>query len=252
MFTGLVRALGHLRFLSQNQVQITAIEDPAPDFLQTLELGESVAVDGICLTVETQLANGFVAAASPETLGRTTLGRASWGGTSQEKIVNLEPSLRVGDKLGGHFVTGHIDGVGAVAEIRATGAAWELAFEVKSPQVARYIVPKGSIAVNGISLTVAHCNDQGTYFTVAVIPHTFDRTNLHYLQVGHGVNLEGDILGKYVEKLLMGQSGAMASGLDLGQVLTVPRTVAVGGMASGVTVSDVTIDQEFLAEHGYT
>ncbi|MEB3163347.1 MAG: riboflavin synthase [Prochlorothrix sp.] len=231
MFTGLVRGLGHLTFLSEYQVQIRGLS-PAPlDFLGSLELGDSVAVDGICLTVESFVSGGFIAATSPETLHRTTLQQAIQGG--EAVVVNLEPSLRVGDKLGGHFVTGHIDGVGQLVTATATDRFWELEFAVPSAAVQRYIVPKGSVAVNGISLTIADCSPTGDRFTVAVIPHTYHETNLQQLQGGSGVNLEGDILGKYVEKLLgYGGAGADRSG------------------RSGES-APTAIDAAFLATHGY-
>lgn len=162
-----------------------------------MELGDSISVDGVCLTVETALSNGFIATASPETLIRSTLGRLADGA-----VVNLESSLRVGSKIGGHFVTGHVDGLGTLESAIAADTSWELRFAVDSPQIARYVVPKGSIAVNGISLTVADCSASGDWFTVAVIPVTYAETNLQNLEPQQAVNLEGDLLGKYTEKFL--------------------------------------------------
>lgn len=185
-----------------------------------MELGDSIAVDGVCLTVETALTNGFIVTASPETLNRSTLGHLSDGA-----IVNLEGSLRVGSKIGGHFVTGHVDGLGTLEAAIATNTSWELRFAVISPTVARYIVSKGSIAVNGISLTVADCSPSGDWFSVAVIPVTYTETNLQYLKPHQPVNLEGDVLGKYAERFL-----------NLG-----PATTAA--------TADISLD--FLAEHGY-
>lgn len=166
-----------------------------------IALGDSIAVDGICLTVETILSQGFIATASPETCDRTTLGHLT--DTSR---VNLETSLRVGSKIGGHFVTGHVDGLGHLVSAAQDETAWTLIFAVDSPLVARYIVPKGSIAVNGISLTVATCSTAGDEFSVAVIPVTYQETNLQHLSAGSPVNLEGDILGKYVERFTVGKS----------------------------------------------
>jgi riboflavin synthase len=194
MFTGLIRAIGTLKSFAANSCQILC---NSPEILQDLALGDSVAVDGICLTVTDVLPTGFTADISPETLDRTTLGKAEG-----QPYVNLELSLRVGSKLGGHFVTGHIDGVGYLEGSVQTATAWEMSFQVPDRRVARYIVPKGSIAVSGISLTVADCNPQGSWFKVAVIPLTYAETNLRYLQPGDLVNLEGDILGKYAEKFL--------------------------------------------------
>jgi riboflavin synthase len=164
--------------------------------LQDLAIGDSVSVDGVCLTVVELLPQGFMADASPETRDRSSLGQED--GT----LVNLEASLRVGSKLGGHFVTGHVDGIGQLQDSVQTATSWEMTFITNQAQVARYIIPKGSIAVNGISLTIADCDPAGTWFTVAVIPHTYAETNLSSLRSGSVVNLEGDILGKYVEKFL--------------------------------------------------
>ncbi|NEO27567.1 MAG: riboflavin synthase [Kamptonema sp. SIO4C4] len=203
MFTGIIQALGKIQPQGNDRFQVSLVPAADPAILSNIALGDSIAVDGVCLTVETILAWGFVATASPETLARTTLGRSSETGG----YVNLEASLRVGSKIGGHFVTGHVDGVGCLQETVQTERAWELRFSpvptLKTEwnhQVARYVVSKGSIAVNGISLTVAECDRHG--FKVAVIPHTYKETNLHTLSVGDWVNLEGDILGKYVEKFL--------------------------------------------------
>jgi riboflavin synthase len=222
MFTGLIRTTGSLRSLGNNLVQVTGHLPAA--IVDELELGDSVAVDGICLTVTEIRAAGFTAAVSPETVSRTTLNNSSG-----EICVNLEPSLKVGSKLGGHFVTGHIDGTGYLEASVQTAISWEMSFQVPDSKVARYIVPKGSIAVNGVSLTVADCNAIGSWFKVAVIPLTYAETNLRYLQPGSPVNLEGDVLGKYVEKFL--RSGGETSGNG-------------DEMRSGITSG-------FLAEHGY-
>ncbi len=148
----------------------------------------------------------------------TTLGQGEG-----PRTVNLETSLRVGSKLGGHFVTGHVDGIGQLKSSVQTATSWEMTFTTEDPQVVKYILRKGSVAINGISLTIASCSELGDWFTVAVIPHTYAETNLSHLKTGSWVNLEGDILGKYVEKFLR----------------AVPTSHA----------SDVTL--EFLTEHGY-
>jgi riboflavin synthase len=229
MFTGLIRAIGTSRSLGNNQVQISCDASGLAHLLPDLELGDSVAVDGICLTVTHILPTGFMASISPETLSRTTL-----AGSTGENTVNLEPSLKVGSKLGGHFVTGHIDGVGYLESSVQTENAWEMSFQVPDSRVSRYIVPKGSIAVNGVSLTVAECNPTGTWFKVAVIPLTYAETNLQYLQPGSPVNLEGDVLGKYVEKFLrLGTSSPAVAGLE--QSLQ----------------AEMEITSNFLIEHGY-
>jgi riboflavin synthase len=205
VFTGLIQALGTIRALGGDRFDVSCRHDTSSDILQDLAIGDSVAVDGICLTVEEILTNGFVATASDETLYRTTLGQRE----NAASYVNLETSVRVGSKLGGHFVTGHIDGIGCLQESKQTPNSWEMCFTAPSSltyqwqrQVARFLVPKGSIAINGVSLTIADCDAQGNWFKAAVIPHTYAQTNLSYLEIGSWVNIESDILGKYVEKLL--------------------------------------------------
>lgn len=193
--------------------------------MQDLAIGDSVSVDGVCLTVVERLPQGFVADASPETRDRSSLGQDD--GT----LVNLETSLRVGSKLGGHFVTGHVDGTGYLQASVQTATSWDMTFTTNQAQVARYIIPKGSIAVNGISLTIADCDPAGSWFTVAVIPHTYAETNLNHLQPGSIVNLEGDLLGKYVEKFLR-------HGTDTGE--------------SRLSFAPESLTPAFLAEHGYS
>ncbi|NEP40475.1 MAG: riboflavin synthase [Okeania sp. SIO2G4] len=204
MFTGLIQALGKIKLLEESQVLISlASSSGSKIILEDLAIGDSVAVDGVCLTVIDILAQGFVAIVSPETLQRSTLGQMS------DRYVNLETSLRAGSKLGGHFVTGHIDGVGRLETSVETINAWEMRFTASQTkddrwqrQIAPYIVSKGSIAVNGISLTVADCDLDGNWFEVAVIPHSFNETNLCHLKASSLVNIEVDILGKYVAKFL--------------------------------------------------
>lgn len=196
VFTGLIQALGTMRSLSGDAYQITCTSKDKDLILRDLAIGDSVAVDGVCLTVVEVLPQGFTAAASPETLRRTTLEQQIGDG-----FVNLETSLRVGSKLGGHFVMGHVDGIGSLQEVEQTATSWEMSFTT-SEAIARYIVPKGSIAVNGVSLTIAEYHPELKKFKVAVIPLTYADTNLRYLKPGSKVNLEADILGKYVEKLI--------------------------------------------------
>lgn len=227
MFTGLIQALGTIRPLGGDRFDVSCREDNDA-ILRDLAIGDSVAVDGICLTVETILHQGFVATASDETLYRTTLGQPE----QAAPYVNLETSVRVGSKLGGHFVTGHIDGIGCLQDSVQTPNSWEMCFaspasqnELWQRQVARYLIPKGSIAVNGVSLTISDCDPSGTWFKAAVIPHSYAQTNLSHLEVGSWVNLESDILGKYVAKILGHQ-------------------VPASGYLEGIS-------PEFLAEHGY-
>jgi len=190
MFTGLIQALGKIDRYNNGKLTISC-----PEILTMVAIGDSVAVNGVCLTVAEILAKGFVADVSPETLSRSNLGQ------SNQIPVNLEMALAVGDRLGGHFVTGHIDAVGTLCNSATAGGSWEISFSAPV-ELGRYIISKGSVAVNGISLTVSACNSLGTWFSTAVIPHTYDSTNLHYLQMGSSVNLEADMLGKYVEKFM--------------------------------------------------
>lgn len=205
MFTGLVQSLGSIASYGQDTFAISGIGSDYSQIMSDLAIGDSVAVDGVCLTVETIQEGGFVATASPETLAKTTLGDRD----RAAKYVNLETSLRVGSKIGGHFVTGHIDGIGCLIEAVATATSWEIKFGIPqgmaeewSDRIGRYLVSKGSIAVNGISLTIADCAPDSSWFSAAVIPHTYEETNLSYLQPGNLVNLESDILGKYVDRLV--------------------------------------------------
>lgn len=228
MFTGLIQALGTIEAQGSDRFHVFCHGDSSKAILQDLEIGDSVAVDGICLTVEEILSQGFVATASDETLHRTTLGQRH----QAAKYVNLETSLRVGSKLGGHFVTGHIDGIGCLEESIPTPNSWQMCFrapnslkEIWQRHVGPYLVPKGSIAVNGVSLTIADCDPSGSWFKVAVIPHSYAQTNLSHLQIGSWVNLESDILGKYVERLLSSR---------------VPEARSLAE-----------ISPAFLAEHGY-
>ncbi len=214
MFTGLVQSLGSLRLLTEDRLEVLCVSSGSELILTDLAIGDSVAVDGACLTVEQILPQGFIAAVSPETLDRTTIGHRD----RTASYVNLETSLRVGGKIGGHFVSGHIDGVGKLVSAKATATSWELRFaappaltEQWSNYLSRYLVSKGSVAINGVSLTIADCDPSGNWFTVAVIPLTYAKTNLSQLKSDNWVNLEADILGKYVEKLIMAPQHSLSS-----------------------------------------
>lgn len=205
MFTGLIQSLGSIESYGQDAFEISVKSNNYGAITADLAIGDSVAVDGVCLTVETILERGFIATASPETLARTTLGDRQ----NAAKYVNLETSLRMGSKIGGHFVTGHIDGIGCLVEAVSTATSWSIRFgmptgmsEQWQSRIGRYLVSKGSVAVNGISLTIAESAPDGSWFSAAVIPHTYAETNLSYLQPGNLVNLESDILGKYVDQLI--------------------------------------------------
>lgn len=224
MFTGIIQALGKIKPLEGDFWQITCVTQSSNVIMQDLETGDSIAVDGICLTVENILKDGFIATASPETLRRTTLRQEQ----TQQRYVNLEASLRVGSKVGGHFVMGHVDGVGQLVSAEQTATSWEMTFTAPKA-IAHYIVPKGSIAINGISLTVADYHGELSQFKVAVIPLTYLQTNLQSLGSGGWVNLEGDILGKYVEKFVT------IGNQDLKQT----------------TNTNLDITPTFLIEHGY-
>ncbi|PZO20223.1 MAG: riboflavin synthase [Leptolyngbya foveolarum] len=215
MFTGLVQSVGQLQHLGPYQLKISC-PTPRDSVLKDIELGDSIAVDGVCLTVEKILDKGFVASASPETLAKSTLGKVLDNGK-----VNLETSLRVGSKIGGHFVTGHVDGLGQLDCAERVANAWEISFRSVSPAAARYIVTKGSIAVNGVSLTVADCSESGDWFSTAVIPVTYAETNLQHLNPGDYVNLEGDVLGKYVEKFARGDRNQPGASVDASSPISV-------------------------------
>ena len=192
MFTGIVQAIGKLK--KGNPLLIIEILDQPFD----MHIGDSIAVDGICLTVKEISNNQFKVDVSEETLKKTTLGEKS----NINQIVNLEPALRISDRLGGHIVSGHIDGLGKVENIEKLEKSWLLSIKWQNKNFSKYIVDKGSICVNGISLTIAKSENEGEIFTIAIIPHTWENTNLKNLAIGDSVNLEGDALIKYVEKLL--------------------------------------------------
>ncbi len=205
MFTGLIENLGFIDSLESDRFVLTVLNPSPTSILSNLSIGDSIAVDGVCLTAENFTENGFVVTVSPETLQRSTLSQK----IKTASYVNLESSLCVGSKLGGHFVTGHVDGIGSLVNYTSTNKAWEMTFAAPSSKVREwsnfiqpYLVTKGSIAINGISLTIAECDLSGAWFKVSVIPHTYNYTNLYYLKPGDLVNIEGDILGKYVEKFL--------------------------------------------------
>jgi riboflavin synthase len=166
-----------------------------------MALGDSIAVDGVCLTVAELDGSGeaFRADASEETLSRTTLGRRA----QSRAQVNVEPALRLSDRLGGHLVSGHVDGLGTVLGIEPLPASWRLSVAWHDPSYGRYICEKASITVDGISLTVAGCEEGGDRFWLAVIPYTWQHTTLMHRRAGDVVNLEADLVARYLERLLM-------------------------------------------------
>ena len=189
MFTGIVRERGRVASAEEGADGLR-LEISAPHTASQLAIGDSVSISGACLTAVSVDKGAFAVTAVAETLGRTTLGLLS-----AEDEVNLETAARIGDPLGGHFVQGHVDGLGRIASVGEDGRVWVEA----GPEILRYCVEKGSIAIDGVSLTISGLRDGA--FEVALIPHTLEVTTLGALQPGDAVNLEVDVLAKYVEKL---------------------------------------------------
>jgi riboflavin synthase len=197
MFTGLIEDVGTIGDLRlQQKSAVLTVKTKLP--VRSMARGASVAVNGACLTVVKKGLKSFTVDVSPETLQRTSLKTLTVG-----SMVNLERPMRLADRLGGHLVTGHVDGVGAVAAIERQGEFTIITFEVPAP-LGALLVPKGSVAVDGISLTVNVCRKQR--FSVAIIPFTLRHTNLRARRVGDKVNIETDLIGKYVQSF-MRQSG---------------------------------------------
>lgn len=193
MFTGLVEEMGMVKAMARGSKSVR-LTIAAQKVLQDVKLGDSIAVNGTCLTVVDYSAAAFTADVMPETVDSTVLAMLKIGDR-----VNLERTLAVGDRLGGHIVTGHIDGIGHIRAKKRFDNA--IIITISAPQqVMKYIVEKGSITIDGISLTVVEYDD--TSFTVSLIPHTAAMTTLGFKQEGDMVNLETDIIGKYVERIL--------------------------------------------------
>ncbi|MDP2181093.1 MAG: riboflavin synthase [Actinomycetota bacterium] len=193
MFTGLIESQGIITRAERTGGGMR-IEVYAPEFGRDMAIGDSIAVDGACLTVVKFIRGAFLADVSQETVELTTLKNLQQGGK-----VNLERALRLSDRLGGHMVTGHIDGVGTLVMRHPSGNSAIYQFSAP-PEIMQYVVPKGSIAVDGISLTVAQTRDDG--FAAAVIPHTEQLTTLGEKQTGTAVNIEADMMGKYVKRFV--------------------------------------------------
>ncbi|MCX7780053.1 MAG: riboflavin synthase [Negativicutes bacterium] len=219
MFTGLVEELGRVRTLAKG-AKSARLTVAASVVTADLKLGDSIAVNGTCLTVVEFGKTWFTADIMPETVKRTVL-----RDLKPDDMVNLERTLKVGDRLGGHIVSGHIDGVGVIITRQTEDNA--IIVKIKAdPSIMRYIIPKGSIAIDGISLTVVECGVD--WFSVSLIPHTAKLTTLGYKKIGEAVNLETDIIGKYVEKLVGGIIPATGRQYE----------------TSGITA-------EYLARHGF-
>jgi len=212
MFTGIIRHLGRLAQVSP-AAQGRRIVVAAADLVGELSEGDSVAVNGVCLTVTEVVGDGFAAFVGAETCARTTLGALQPGA-----LLNLEPALRAGQELGGHIVQGHVDGVGHLKATQPEGETLRMTFSAPEELLVE-MIPRGSVAVEGISLTLTHVSEED--FAVAVIPYTWEHTNLRALSPGDAVNIETDLIGKYVRRFVQAQTGS-----------------------SGLT-------REFLREHGY-
>jgi riboflavin synthase len=217
MFTGLIEGIGKLVKIEPSGKDMRLSIEASFD-LEGFQIGESVSVDGVCLTAVSWEVRTFTVDVSQETLSRTTLAQRNRGDE-----VNLERALRLGDRLGGHLVNGHVDGKARVTGRKRRGDSLVFQFEVAA-ELGRYIIEKGSVAVNGVSLTVNSC-DEGS-FEVNIVPHTAQVTTLEGLRVGDKVNIEVDIIGKYVEKF-------------------------VGNMQESDSPSTSKVDRGFLAKHGF-
>jgi len=192
MFTGIIEELGEVKVIVTSSTK-SNIKIAAPEITEDLQIGESIAVNGVCLTVSNLNERSFIADVMPQTFKKTNLSYLQTGDQ-----VNLERALRVSDRMGGHFVLGHIDQVGIVMDKRISGNS--IVFKISAPRdITEYLVPRGSIAVDGISLTVAEALDN--YFSVSIIPHTAKVTTLGIKEKGSKVNLEADVIGKYVKKM---------------------------------------------------
>lgn len=203
MFTGIIEELGTVKAL-RREAGAARLTLSAAKVLDGTALGDSICVNGVCLTVVQMNSTEFSADVAVETLRVTNLGDLQAG-----RKVNLERALQLSARIGGHLVTGHVDAVGRVREKREEGNGWRIFIDAPA-SVLRYVIKKGSIAIDGISLTVADVDSAG--FAIAMIPHTAKLTTLGFKTAGDSVNLESDIIGKYVERLL---AGRMEGGVSL-------------------------------------
>ncbi len=213
MFTGIIEAIGHIAQLEKTAKDARLYVKTGNLSLETVKLGDSIAVNGVCLTAVELPGDGFWADVSTETLSHTSLGELSIGGK-----VNLEKALTPSTHIGGHIVSGHVDGVGTISSYYDEGRSMRL--NIRAPnELAKYIAAKGSICVDGISLTVNSVQD--AEFSLNIVPHTQDNTTLANIKIGQRVNLEVDIIARYLERLLVGKQG------------------------------DESIDASFLKQHGF-
>lgn len=193
MFTGIIQTTGVILEKTEEQLRVEA-----PDLVDELKQGDSVAVDGICLTVLEKDDHSFLVDYMPETAQKTNL-----GSRQTKALVNLELPMKLGGRFDGHMVSGHVDTTGKVTDIQDEGNA-KLLTILASESYDRYLIPKGSVTINGISLTVVEV--ESGQFMVSLIPHTWEMTNLHQLEIGQPVNIEVDMLAKYIEKLTLSSS----------------------------------------------
>lgn len=209
MFTGIIEEKGRLQRVLSGNVS-GSIDIEAAKVLEGSQIGDSIAVNGVCLTVTALRPNGFTADVMPETLKRTNL-----GGLKKGAEVNLERAMAAGGRFGGHIVSGHVDGTGTILSLKPDGNAVWVSIKTE-PAILQLIVEKGSICIDGISLTVAYVDDNE--FRVSIIPHTGSETTLLKKKPGDIVNLENDIVGKYIQKLMQpyGFTEASAGGSDTG------------------------------------
>jgi riboflavin synthase len=220
MFTGITEQVGRIESLQSHtgggvlRIHIPAATDPTASVAQGMKLGDSISVNGCCLTVTKFDADHFSADLSGETLRRTNFGEKKSG-----DFVNLERPLAAGARLGGHFMQGHVDGIGRVTRLTPEGESWWLSVRVPET-LRRYVAEKGSIAIDGISLTVAKWHDG--IVDIAIIPFTHQHTNVHAMAPNDAVNVETDILAKYVESLMKPENSKTTSNL------TVKRLVEEG------------------------
>jgi len=214
MFTGIIEHAGTIEALELKEVG-GRVTIHAPSLAPSLAVSNSIAVNGCCLTIVEVHHGRLSADLSGETIRKTSFG-AKGGALAQGARVNLEQPLTAGKEFGGHFVLGHVDTIGQVTHLTAEGENWW--FGVRVPEeFARYVVPKGSITIDGISLTVARWQDN--IAEVAVIPYTYEHTNIRDRKPGDAVNLEGDVLGKYVERYLEARKAGASSQLTFAQLI---------------------------------
>lgn len=211
MFTGLVEEVGVVQALERQGLG-GRLSLRARRVLEGTVLGDSIAVSGACLTVVDLRADGFTVDCMPETLTHTTLGTVAKGA-----LVNLERSLQVGGRLGGHLVLGHVDAVAEVLAVRSAGQAWEVSFSLPDA-VRACVAAKGSVAIDGISLTVMRVDRQS--FSVGIIPHTMKETTLKAVRAGQRVNVEADVLARYVQRVMSARDGSQAGDAGMPTGLT--------------------------------